>query len=170
MFIIDIHFTKYFHLQRLALLSSSYDGESCSSLDTIIPCLPHYDAHNHPFKTELECSTEVENKRRKAQLLDLFTQDHYLGTIIIYIVVLSTDDRVCWDVVPKRHSLHEVGMLQHLHKSCLHNLFPHRWWPDSVFLGKPPVAGCLCSSQKRGTSSQILARRHTQTHSSHMEL
>ena len=54
----------------------------------------------------------------------------------------------------------------HLHKLCIHNPCPQRWGPDSDFLqvgrrSLPP--GWLYSSQKRGTSSQILARRHTQT-------
>ena len=52
---------------------------------------------------------------------------------------------------PRRHRLHEVGRLQ----------------TNSVFgqvdrRSLPP--GWLCSSQKRGMSSQILARRHTQIH------
>ena len=56
-----------------------------------------------------------------------------------------------------------LGCCRHLHKLCLHNPCPQKFH----FLGQagrfslPP--GWLCSSQKRGTSSQILSRRHTQT-------
>ena len=55
---------------------------------------------------------------------------------------------------------------RHLHKLCLHNFCLHRWGPDSVFwqAGRRSLPhGWLCSSQKRGTSSKILAPRHTQT-------
>ena len=55
---------------------------------------------------------------------------------------------------------------RNLRKSCLHNPCPQRWGPIPFFgqadrRSLPP--GCLCSSQKWGTSSHILARRHTQT-------
>ena len=55
---------------------------------------------------------------------------------------------------------------RHLLKVCLHNPCYQRWGPDSVF-GKagcrslPP--GWFSTSQKQGTSSQILARRHKHT-------
>ena len=55
---------------------------------------------------------------------------------------------------------------RHLHKLSLHNPCPHRWEPNSVFgqAGRRSLPhGWLCSSQKRGTSSQILDRRHAQT-------
>ena len=64
---------------------------------------------------------------------------------------------------------------RHLHTLCLHNLCPQRWGPDSGFWESQPSLlppGWLCSSQKRGTSSLILAQRHThkQTHYSHLDL
>ena len=46
--------------------------------------------------------------------------------------------------------------------NCVHNPCPHIWGPVSVFWSCLPP-GWFCSSQKRGTSSQILLRRHTQT-------
>ena len=54
---------------------------------------------------------------------------------------------------------------RHLHKLCVHNSCPQRWRPDFVFerAGRRSLSpGWLCYSQKWGTSSQILARRHTQ--------
>ena len=50
-----------------------------------------------------------------------------------------------------------------LHKLCLHNLCPQRWGPIPFFGRRSLPPGWLFSSQKRGTSSQILARPHTQT-------
>ena len=65
----------------------------------------------------------------------------------------------------KRHSLHEVGMLQTSAESVSTQALRPDMGARFRFFGKavrrsiPP--GWLCSSQKRGTSSQILARRHT---------
>ena len=57
---------------------------------------------------------------------------------------------------------------RHLHKLCLHNPCPVGKFPFFGQAGRrsmPP--GWLRTLQRRGMSSQILARRHKQTHSSH---
>ena len=66
--------------------------------------------------------------------------------------------------VSKRHNLHEVGMLQTSVQIVSTQPCPQRWGPDSIYgqPGRRSLHGWLFSSQKRGTSSQILARRHIQ--------
>lgn len=54
----------------------NFDRASCSSLDSIIPCLPDYEAANHPFRTQLECDAQLERRRQKDQTLEKF---YYYG-------------------------------------------------------------------------------------------
>ena len=71
------------------------------------------------------------------------------------------------DVSPRRHSLHGVGLLQTSAQIVSTQSLPPEMGARFRFFGQagrrslPP--GWLCYSQNQGTSSQILARRHTQT-------
>ena len=80
-------------------------------------------------------------------------------------IQVRKQDRI---LVPRRHSLHEVGMLQRSAQIVTTKFLLPEMGARFRFIGKPAVAPCrlagwLCSSQKRGTSSKILARPHKHT-------
>ena len=80
---------------------------------------------------------------------------------------------------PRRHSLQvqedtactRLDCCRHLHKIVSTQSLPPEMGARFIFFGQACrrflSPGWLCSSQKRGTSSPILARRHTQTLTSH---
>ena len=74
---------------------------------------------------------------------------------------LSSSEEETWDttgMVPRRHSLREVGMLQRSAKIVSTKSLLPNMGARFRFL-----ASRLCSSQKWMTTSQILTRPHTQT-------
>ena len=79
------------------------------------------------------------------------------------------------DMVQEDTACMRLDCCRHLHKSCLHNPFPQRWGPDSVFLGKPAVAPCrLADSAPHKSGGRPVKSwpddTHRQTHSSHLDL
>ena len=106
---------------------------------------------------------------------DLFLPQLVHILVIMPIISLSESDRDPSTIVvsillarSKKTQPAQSWTAADICTNCVYTIpSPRDGVPDSVYWGKagrrslPP--GWLCSSQKRGTSSQILARRHTQT-------